>query len=165
MPKTELHKKKLKKNLTLLGLIFLWCAAIWAITMIKVARAQDMSETQSTNVGAINSSAAFLRSRTEHGEFIDNQSELWFNNYADQENERIQAREQNDAQRGQHHDFIKAQQDGWYREYGEKTTEREAKQVQTDERRTQWQDEMRTHPRKWWDMWSQSQAARKLDEQ
>jgi len=36
MPIEKLHKKKLKKNLILLAIIFGWVALIWAITMIKM---------------------------------------------------------------------------------------------------------------------------------
>ncbi len=38
MPHSELHKKKLKKNLAVLGLIFGFCALVWAITMIKIVQ-------------------------------------------------------------------------------------------------------------------------------
>jgi len=37
--KTELHQKKLKKNLTVLALILGFIALIWAITMIKISGA------------------------------------------------------------------------------------------------------------------------------
>lgn len=37
MPHGDLHKRKLKKNLAVLGLIFGFCALIWVITMIKIA--------------------------------------------------------------------------------------------------------------------------------
>jgi len=36
MPHTDLHKKKLKKNLMILALVFGWIALIWVITMLKV---------------------------------------------------------------------------------------------------------------------------------
>lgn len=36
MPIEDLHKKKLKKNLILLAVIFAWIALIWVITMIKM---------------------------------------------------------------------------------------------------------------------------------
>lgn len=41
MPHSALHAKKLGKNLALAGLVLLWCALIWAVTMIKIARADD----------------------------------------------------------------------------------------------------------------------------
>ena len=34
MPKSDLHKSKKKKNLTMLAMIFGWIALIWIITMI-----------------------------------------------------------------------------------------------------------------------------------
>ncbi len=34
---TEVHKKKLKKNLAVLGMIMGFCALIWVITMIRIA--------------------------------------------------------------------------------------------------------------------------------
>lgn len=37
MPHSEIHKKKLKKNLLVLGIIFGFVALIWAITIIKMA--------------------------------------------------------------------------------------------------------------------------------
>lgn len=36
---TEIHKKKLKKNLTVLAMIAGFCALIWIVTMIKIAGA------------------------------------------------------------------------------------------------------------------------------
>ncbi len=39
MPKSDIHKKKLKKNLALIGAIFGFVALIWIITMIKIAGA------------------------------------------------------------------------------------------------------------------------------
>ena len=37
MPHSDLHKKKLKKNLMILALVIGWIALIWIITMIKVS--------------------------------------------------------------------------------------------------------------------------------
>ncbi len=37
--KSDIHKKKLKKNLAVLGMIVGFIAIIWAITMIKIAGA------------------------------------------------------------------------------------------------------------------------------
>ena len=42
MPLNETHKKKLKKNLMILALIFAWCALIWAVTMVRIAHAAEM---------------------------------------------------------------------------------------------------------------------------
>ncbi len=44
MPHSDLHKKKLKKNLAVLGLIALWCALIWMITMVKMAHGEPMPD-------------------------------------------------------------------------------------------------------------------------
>ena len=38
MPHSILHKKKLKKNLAVLALIFGFFALVWVITMIKIAQ-------------------------------------------------------------------------------------------------------------------------------
>ena len=35
--KTQLHKKKLKKNLAVLAMVIGFIAVIWAITMIRIA--------------------------------------------------------------------------------------------------------------------------------
>lgn len=37
MPHSEIHKKKLKKNLLVLAIIFGFAALIWTITIIKMA--------------------------------------------------------------------------------------------------------------------------------
>ncbi len=37
MPHSDLHKKKLKKNLAVLGLVIGAIALIWAITMVKIS--------------------------------------------------------------------------------------------------------------------------------
>ncbi|GEM_PF-2748759 len=41
MPPSELHRKKLKKNLVIGALIFFWCALIWMVTMVRIANAQE----------------------------------------------------------------------------------------------------------------------------
>lgn len=40
MPHSELHKTKLKKNLTVLAIIFAAVALFWIITMIKIGKAE-----------------------------------------------------------------------------------------------------------------------------
>lgn len=52
MNTSDVHKKKRQKNLLLLALILAWCALIWAITMIKMARAEDMVQPVSTEAAA-----------------------------------------------------------------------------------------------------------------
>ena len=37
MPHSELHKKKLKKNLAVLAMVVGFCALIWIVTMIRIA--------------------------------------------------------------------------------------------------------------------------------
>lgn len=37
MPHSDLHKKKRAKNLALLAAIAVFCAIVWAVTMIKIA--------------------------------------------------------------------------------------------------------------------------------
>ena len=46
MPISDIHKKKLKKNIAIALLIFLWCAIIWAVTMIKIANAHELPPVQ-----------------------------------------------------------------------------------------------------------------------
>ncbi|AEP08592.1 hypothetical protein [Micavibrio aeruginosavorus] len=36
MPLSDMHKKKMTKNLTILAAIMGWVAVIWIITMIKI---------------------------------------------------------------------------------------------------------------------------------
>jgi hypothetical protein len=36
MPHSDLHKKKRKKNFTILAILFAFIAVVWAITMIKM---------------------------------------------------------------------------------------------------------------------------------
>lgn len=38
MPLDDLHKKKFKKNLAVLGLIAGFCVLVWAITVIRIAQ-------------------------------------------------------------------------------------------------------------------------------
>jgi len=37
MPHSEIHKKKLKKNLTVLAILVAFIAIIWAVTIIRIA--------------------------------------------------------------------------------------------------------------------------------
>lgn len=41
MPLSDLHRKKLKKNLAIAALIFIWCALIWMVTMVRLAHADE----------------------------------------------------------------------------------------------------------------------------
>jgi len=40
MPHSDLHKTKLKKNLTVLAIVFGICVLIWAITVLKIQKAE-----------------------------------------------------------------------------------------------------------------------------
>lgn len=41
MPHSELHKKKLKTNLAIIGGIFVFCLIVMLVTMIKMAKADE----------------------------------------------------------------------------------------------------------------------------
>lgn len=41
MPHSELHKKKLKTNLAIIGGIFIFCLIVMFVTMIKIAKADE----------------------------------------------------------------------------------------------------------------------------
>lgn len=58
MAESEIHQKKRKKNLTMLGLILGWCLLIFLVTMVKMAQAHDTANT-------------FLAGRQNHLAVID----------------------------------------------------------------------------------------------
>jgi len=107
---SDIHKKKRRKNFVLLALIFAWCALIWAITMVKMAHAEDLSlddvlieiemEAEADAVaeddlvdslvvesGSFENSSflsdpgKFLSGREAHQEFIEAQPALWWENW------------------------------------------------------------------------------------
>lgn len=45
MPKSELHSRKLKKNIVVFGLVIGFIAVIWTVTMVKIANNKSQTET------------------------------------------------------------------------------------------------------------------------
>lgn len=44
MPLSEIHKKRLKKNLVILALVLGFCALVWITTMVRMANAQESAK-------------------------------------------------------------------------------------------------------------------------
>jgi hypothetical protein len=77
MPHSDLHKKKISKNLIMLAIIFGVVALIWMITMIKMARAdEDTGERTAKRV--INIEESFLEGREDHLASQDGTKEHWW---------------------------------------------------------------------------------------
>ena len=50
MPLSEVHKRKFKKNLAVLGMIAAFFIAVWAITVIKIANNAPGTHTPETSL-------------------------------------------------------------------------------------------------------------------
>ena len=93
MPHSELHKKKFKTNLAIIGGIFLFCFIVMIVTMIKMAKAEEPS-------GVVQCGEAVTGSiETDPGyEFCDiYQRQLDYKDSADQLEEDIKKRSENFA--------------------------------------------------------------------
>ncbi len=77
MPHSDLHKKKLSKNLIMLALIMGFIALIWMITMIKIAQAEGTRDPM-TATHSVDTVTSYIDEREEHIEGSDERLERWW---------------------------------------------------------------------------------------
>ncbi|MCB9990400.1 MAG: hypothetical protein H6867_03340 [Rhodospirillales bacterium] len=146
MPVSDIHKKKLKKNLAILGLIFLWCALIWMVTMIKIARADD----------------GYLQdSRDLHQQKIVSTQGEWLETYHGNEGARSEEQAQSNTQRETQQDKIDQTKQDWEDTYANVADERMKEADALQQARNTHQDERAATPQTWWDAWTAKKQSQK----
>ena len=141
MPHSDIHKKKLRKNLTIALMIFLWCALIWAVTMIKIARADDYQG----------------GSRMAHQiKMLDTQQQ-WQDDYQNKAGMRdivFSAREQ-----ARHRQLDKNTNSHgiWNQIWSDKSAVRLDNENNRDNQRQSHLDHITENPQQWWSIWTQHQ--------
>jgi len=134
MPHSELHKKKLKKNITIGLMILLWCALIWMVTMIKIANAAEAVDTHVHHVKGFtyrgrnysglgidrieaDVKAPMYNSRYKHRQHNDATTMGWYEKYQAESEQRQGELEQRET--GRHNQLTKnvASHDGWDKGY------------------------------------------------
>ena len=160
MPLSDVHKKKLKKNLTVLAMILLWCALIWVVTMIKIANAHGSGDGPADNYKRMSAGeiqGVYLEKRAAHLEKTLDTQEQWVTQYHDNADARDAKNAERDEQRITHHDKAVQDQESWVKAYHDNT---DARNALNDERERQREDHFAhadAQPQLWWDDWTARQ--------
>ncbi len=169
MPHSALHKKKLKKNLVIAGLVFLWCALIWAVTMVKMANAQTMPPRYvGKNFSGINIQRApvdikgpLYNSRAAHRAVTDERKQGWDSQYYRDAERRYQAGQAQASSRQRQLDIVTNRQDGWTETWLRDSDRRMDKSRAVDQARRAQRDLTYNRPYQWWDEWETRQQQRR----
>lgn len=142
MPLSELHKKKLKKNLLILALVLAWCALIWMVAMIKIANAAEIVPWQSD--------------REAHRQHSEETVRQW---HEDDWNGKEAAREKffhaREEQRTAHQDRIGSTRQSWNQDWADKEPKRQAVADKREQQRTTHQQQIEDKPQPWWENWEE----------
>ena len=142
MPHSEIHKKKLKKNLTVALMILLWCALIWAVTMIKIARADE----------------GFMdKSRAAHQEKVTGTQQEWDDTFHENEPDRTAAFEQREQERAKQAEHNISTQDSWIEDWNGKAPARLAAGEAQTQARAKQLEKTEENPQQWWAVWQAHQ--------
>ena len=156
MPKSELHQKKLKKNLTIAGMVFLWCAIIWAVTMIRIAKADEYqgrtaSATAMCRMGEADCRQSFHEGREQHTKNMIEMREGWDQDYSDKEPQRRELHDFIETGRTNHQDHIIASGQGFAQDWNDKAGQRQEMKDTIETGRENWSENIRPNPQKWWE--------------
>jgi hypothetical protein len=150
MPHSIVHKKKLKKNLTIAGMVFLWCAAIWVITMIKIARADEMMDTHQVEYAPANERGAFFDRRGQHLDNTRDTHLMWEEDFKKGTDKRASHLQKSDLKREKRLQDSVNTHDMWNKKYLEAEDGRKQEMTQSENRRESWEKESRDNPYNWW---------------
>lgn len=146
MPHSELHKKKLKKNLAILAAIVIWCVVIFLVSMIRMANASEITP----GVTARDSVDVFYQQRAIHNHQMKMQRNIWNDRYEERQPRRDRAAQSRDDQREEHSGQIKQAQQNWQDEYDRAEAERQARQQTMNEGRARHNRTTGARPAQWW---------------
>lgn len=95
MPHSELHKKKLKTNLAIIGGIFIFCLIVGIVTVIKIKKASAQENVTPIQCGEATSGSIDTASSQEYCNIY--QRQLEFKESADKLRDEIEQRSENFA--------------------------------------------------------------------
>lgn len=147
MADSEIHKKKRRKNLTILALIFAWCLLIWLVTMIRIANADTLR-------------GAFYSGRAAHLEKSEETPRQWSEDYEDRSEERLDNLLQNDEDRAARLQDTLETAESWDENYQEGSLERLEDQDEMNAARETHLEETSPAPQEWHDGWAERQEAK-----
>lgn len=138
MPHGEIHKRKLRKNLAVAAMILLWCALIWAVTMIKIARADEGYREEG---------------RAMHQEKMMQTQQGWDAAFHEKEPERAAASEQREQARAKQADHVASTQNFWIEDWNRKAPARLAAEDAQTQARARQLEKTEGNPPQWWAIW------------
>ncbi len=165
MPHGELHKKKKKKNLMIFGLVLLWCALIWMVTMIKMASADEGNfHYAGRNYSGIDIErkpvdikAPMYNSRFKHEEKSAGVQQQWLENFQDSADERRQIFDARELSRVMQQGHVVGTQDEWQQKWYDTEEERLNHDYEEGQRRAAHYDATIIRKHNWWDDWTRRQ--------
>ncbi len=139
MPHSEIHKKKRNKNYMVLGLIILFIALIWAITMVRIKSADASVCTN------------FSEDRVAHQQASEEMMQKWLDDYNAQEEERRLKKEQTDQDRLAHKNAGDQRKQSWEDEWRSKAEQRAREAAEREAQKVAHQETLDARKLKWWD--------------
>lgn len=140
MPHSEIHKRKLRKNIALLALLLGWCALIWGVTMVKIAHGHDIEqsfgpqrETHFKNTGQ--DSATYKKDGTA---------------FVTEGNATAQSMK---AAGGKHNEVTNLSRKSWDESWDKAGPQREMAEKINDQQRLAHEKNLRSSPENWWGGW------------
>jgi hypothetical protein len=141
MPPDALHKKKLKKNLTVAGLIIFWVILIWAVTVVRLSAHAAEENDQSK---------AFAEQRAKHQANAEIMERDWGLAY----NHHEAARERNEGVRNNnrilHAQYTNRAEEVWFKKWQVKEPLRRLFEMVDDRGRSSYLATTTGNPEKWW---------------
>jgi hypothetical protein len=142
MPPDALHKKKLKKNLAVCGLVLLWVALIWAVTMIRLAHPAHSAE--------LDSSKAFAAQRAAFLEKSQKPERDWQLAYGHHAPVRARNESVRDRNRELHMQYSQRAEEVWFRKWKVKAPLRRLFDKVDDRARAAFLGRTEAKPEEWW---------------
>lgn len=173
MPHSEIHKKKFRKNLMVGGMILLWIVLIWAVTMIKIARADEFGPVwrgrnySGVGVGSHPSDTRGDRydDRLEYLQKTEETGQKWLEEYHEGGDGREDMREQDGLRRYGYQDKVRTTGDTWHEEWMDGMDARFDEAEADQQRRIDYQDTMTLKPQDWWNDWTVKQEKKREAEE
>lgn len=146
MPIEELHKKKKKKNLVILGLIVLWCVVIFFVTMVRVAGAEELRDYPE-----------YIEGRGAHQTGMMNMHNAWLEDYASKTPMRENVLNTMNEGRATHLAATHSASEQFVTDYEDLAPMRIARDDARESGREAHLQNMMPRPQNWWDDWSTRQ--------
>ena len=145
MPHSDLHKKKLKKNLMLLGLLLAWCAVIWGVSMVRIANGAEPQ---------LDTERAFIKQRATHMNRTQIREDAWHQLYERFEPERQRTQEIRTHNRDVHMQYNIKIEEIWNKKYEVMAPLRRIFAMTAENRRKAYLSKFDgTTEQEWWDNW------------